>query len=126
MLDPDEVSEILQDTNLVLWEKRGQFEVGTNFAPGPFKLPATSSCNIKARRQRACVCFSDAMVDELVLQVSQAHEVPGRWIDDLRRCIAALPSRDRELIGRRYAPRATCQSVAEAVGRPFALGLQGD
>ena len=47
-----------------------------------------------------------------------AEEAPAQWIDNLRRCIAALPPRDRELIGRRYAPKATCQSVAEAVGRP--------
>ena len=47
-----------------------------------------------------------------------AEETPRQWIEDLRRCIAGLPPRDRELIGRRYAPKATCQSVAKALGRP--------
>ncbi len=117
VLDPDEASEILLDTNLVLWEKREQFEIGTNFRAWAFQIARYKLLQHQARRQRACVCFSDALVDELVLHTA-AEEAPARWIDDLRRCIAALPSRDRELIGRRYAPRATCQSVAEAVGRP--------
>jgi RNA polymerase sigma-70 factor, ECF subfamily len=118
VLDPDEASEILQDTNLVLWEKRDQFELGTNFRAWAFQIARYKLLQHQARRQRACVCFSDALVDELVLQVAEVGEAPARWIDDLRRCIAALPSRDRDLIGRRYSPRATCQSVAEALGRP--------
>ena len=38
VLDPDEASEILQDTNLVLWEKRDQFEIGTNFRAWAFQI----------------------------------------------------------------------------------------
>ena len=117
VLDPDEASEILQETNLVLWEKRDQFQMGSSFRAWAFQIARYKLLQRKARRQRGCICFSDALVDELVLQAA-AEETPPRWIEDLRRCVAALPPRDRELIGRRYAPSATCQSVAEAIGRP--------
>lgn len=118
VLSPDEASEILQDANLVLWEKRGEFQLGTNFRAWAFQIARYKLLQRQGQRNRACRCFSDALVDEMVLQASDCADAPGEMIDDLRRCIATLSSRDRELIGKRYAPRATCQSVAQSVGRP--------
>jgi RNA polymerase sigma-70 factor, ECF subfamily len=118
VLDPDEASEILQDANLVLWEKRGQFELGTNFRAWAFQIARYKLLQRQAQRHRAGVCFSDALVDELTLEMSGGEEALGELIDELRRCVAMLSARDRELIGRRYAPRATCDSVAQALGRP--------
>jgi len=117
-LSPDEASEILQDANLVLWEKRNEFQAGTNFRAWAFQIARYKLLQHQARRKRACRCFSDALVDELALQASECDHALGELIDDLRRCIAMLSSRDRDLIGMRYAPRATCQSVARSVGRP--------
>ncbi len=118
VLDPDEASEILQDTNLVLWEKRGQFQIGTNFRAWAFQIARYKLLQHQAQRQRAGVCFSDALVDELALEMSGSENALEELIDELRRCVALLPAKDRELIGRRYAPRATCYSVAQALGRP--------
>ena len=56
VLNPDEASDILQDTNLVLWEKRGQFQMGTNFRAWAFQIRGTSCCRIKPNANaRVCV-----------------------------------------------------------------------
>ncbi|MBN1395252.1 MAG: sigma-70 family RNA polymerase sigma factor [Pirellulales bacterium] len=118
VLDPEEASEVLQDANLVLWEKRSEFQLGTNFRAWAFQIARYKLLQHQGQRKRACRCFSDALVDELMLQASEGETALGEMIEDLRRCIAMLSPRDRELIGRRYAPRETCQSVARSVGRP--------
>ena len=125
VLDPDEASEILQDSNLVLWEKRGQFEIGTNFRAWAFQIARYKLLQHQAQRHRAGVCFSDALVDELVQEVSGGDEALGDLIDELRRCVAMLPARDRELIGRRYAAAGHVPQRRGGPRPPGALGLQG-
>ena len=117
-LSPDEVSDILQDTNLVLWEKRGQFQMGTNFRAWAFQIAQYKLLQKQVQRRRVCVCFSEALVDELVLQASHCDDTFDELIDDLRSCIAALSPQDRDLIVKRYGPHATCEGIALAIGRP--------
>ncbi len=118
VLDPDEASEILQEANLVLWEKRGEFRPDSNFRAWAFQIARYKMLQHQQRRRRACRCFSDALVDELMLQAAESDRRLDDLIDELRRCVAMLSARDRELIAMRYAPRATCRGVAQRIGRP--------
>ena len=52
VLDPDEASEVLQDANLVLWEKRGQFQLGTNFRAWAFQIARYKLLQHQARPPR--------------------------------------------------------------------------
>lgn len=118
VLNPDEASEVLQEVNLVLWEKRNEFQLGTNFRAWAFQIARYKLLQHQGRRQRACRYFSDELIEELVSETSENENQFAEMIDYLRHCVSLLSSRDRELIGERYAPRATCRSVAESVGRP--------
>jgi RNA polymerase sigma-70 factor, ECF subfamily len=118
VLDPDEVEEIVQNTNLLLWEKRDQFEASRDFRPWAFQIARYKVSERRAQRKRKCVCFSDAMVDELALKAPQYAKVDSDLVDDLRRCIAQLAARDRELLNQRYSSLTSCERVAAAVGRP--------
>lgn len=117
-LNPDIASEVLQDANLVLWEKRGQFAVGTNFRAWAFQIARYKLLQHQANRKRGGVCFSDALVDELSLQIAADDSDAAELLDDLRRCMAELQPQDRELIGRRYSKHATCERIAATIGRP--------
>ena len=70
-LAPEEVSDILQDTNLVLWENRGQFQMGTNFRAWAFQIVRYKLLQKQVQRRRGGVCFSEALMDELALQASR-------------------------------------------------------
>ena len=117
-LAPEEVSDILQDTNLVLWEKRGQFQMGTNFRAWAFQIVRYKLLQKQVQRRRGGVCFSEALMDELALQASRCDNTFDELIDNLRSCIASLSPQDRDLIVQRYSPRATCEGIALAIGRP--------
>ena len=64
-----------------------QFEIGTNFRAWAFQIARYKLLQHKTRRQRGCVCFSDALVDELVLHAA-AEEHP---LNGSTTCAAALP-----------------------------------
>jgi RNA polymerase sigma-70 factor, ECF subfamily len=119
VLDLGEVEEVVQNTNLVLWEKRAQFETGRDFRPWAFQIARHKVSEQRAQYKRNSVRFSDALIDELALQSPQHAKVDNELTDDLRRCIAQLPARDRELLNQRYSSLASCERIAKAVGRPI-------
>jgi RNA polymerase sigma-70 factor, ECF subfamily len=118
VLDPNEVEDIVQNTNLVLWEKRDQFDKSREFRPWAFQIARYKVLEHRAQRKRKCVCFSDALADELALKVPQYARAGSDLINDLRRCVAQLAARDRELLNQRYSLLANCECIAKAVGRP--------
>ena len=119
MFVADEAADVLQDTNLVLWEKREQFESGTDFRAWAFQIARYKLLQHHTQNKRQGLSFSESLVDELAIQASSCLTVDDDPIGELRQCLAKLPPKDRELILQRYAPLATCESIAAAVGRPF-------
>jgi RNA polymerase sigma-70 factor, ECF subfamily len=118
MPDPDEAAEVVQDTNMALWEKRSQFDTTKDFRAWAFQFARNKLMQHRDQRKRKCVCFSDAMVDELALQAPQYLQADSDLVHGLRRCVAELTVSDRRLLSQRYSPLATCESIAKAVGHP--------
>jgi RNA polymerase sigma-70 factor (ECF subfamily) len=116
--DPHEVAEIVQETNLVLWERSGEFKAIKDFRAWAFQIARNKLLQYRDRRKRNAVCFSDALIDELALQAPRHANVDSDLIEGLRRCIARLAMRDRELLKHRYSSRDACENIAKAVGRP--------
>jgi RNA polymerase sigma-70 factor, ECF subfamily len=119
VLDLDDVEEILQATNLVLWEKRAEFETARDFRPWAFQIARYKIAEHRAQYHRKCVSFSDALIDELTLQAPLCAEIDNDLRDDLRRCIAQLTIRDREVLNQRYSAHVSCAIIAKTVGRPI-------
>jgi RNA polymerase sigma-70 factor (ECF subfamily) len=118
MPDPDQAAEIVQDANVVLWEKRDQFRPGTDFRAWAFQIARYKLLSHRTARKRKCLSFSDAFVDELALQ-ARDHVAPiDDLVDGLRRCVEQLTDRDREILSRRYSSLTSCESIARALGRP--------
>jgi len=119
MFMAEEAADVLQDTNLVLWEKRDQFIGGTDFRAWAFQIARYKLLQHQSRNKRQGLSFSESMVDELALQAAVSLNTDEDPIGELRKCLAKLPPKDRALILQRYAPLATCESIAAAIGRPI-------
>jgi RNA polymerase sigma-70 factor (ECF subfamily) len=117
VLDPNEADEILQETNLVLWEKRSQFRVFTNFRAWAFQIARYKLLQRRAEQKRNFT-FSDALVDQLISQATCYEESDNDLMDKLRHCVDKLAAEDREVIIRRYSTLAACEDIAKTIGRP--------
>ncbi len=110
--------DVVQQTNATLWQKRGDFELGTNFKAWAFSIARYEVLNYRKRQARdARLVFNEDLENVI------AEELPNRSGDfDSRRealaaCLAKLKDSDRNLIVHRYFKRAPLAEYAEQVGR---------
>ena len=118
MPDPNEVAEIVQETNVVLWEKRAEFDTARDFRAWAFQIARYKLLKYQAKRKRKFVSFSDALVDQLAIQAPDYTKADNDLMDGLRHCVAQLAASDHELLSQRYSLMTTCETIAKAIGRP--------
>lgn len=114
-----DADDVMQDTNVVLWEKRDQFQIGTNFKAWAFTVARLQVMAWQKRQKhRRVLAFDDDLLDVF------ATEMPAAFSDFedrrkvLRTCMGQLPDEQRRLLTARYADsRTTIKACAAALGR---------
>lgn len=113
------VQDVLQETNLVLWEKRGKFKPGTHFQAWAF---AIARYEVKAHRRKAIALgvttLDDDLLEELAERGEQRPEELEQRLRSLDKCLGKLQDKERQLIEHRYFSGATLESFSAACGRP--------
>lgn len=111
--------DVLQETNIVLWEKRAKFEIGTNFTAWAFAI--TRYCVLEHRRKQRrddILIFNDDLLQKLTLdpeQLAPTH-LEDRQIA-LESCLAKLDENDQQLINYRYTKGKSVEEYSEEVGK---------
>lgn len=115
--DPSLAKDILQETNLTLWRKAGDFEEGTNFTAWACRTAYFHVLNQRRKQSREQLVFDEDVFDYLAeRQESRSPDTDDR-LEALRACISVLPPQQRDLIDRRYQPGATVQEIAKDGGK---------
>ncbi|MEZ6136736.1 MAG: sigma-70 family RNA polymerase sigma factor [Pirellulaceae bacterium] len=110
--------EVVQQTNAKLWEKRGDFELGTDFRAWASAIARYEVLNYRKQQARDSRMF---LSDELEQTI--AVEVP-LLVDDfserhlaLRECLSVLKVESRELLLARYRGDQSISQLAAQAGR---------
>lgn len=112
-----EAEDVLQKTNLILWQKRDRFEAGSSFRAWAFTIARLESLNQIRRRSRDQRVLSNPdLVDAPTGPVS-AEESQADTLKALRACLRRLPDRDRELLLMRYGSDRTLGEYARNLNR---------
>lgn len=114
--NPSDAEEILQETNLVLWRKFDEFKPGTDFAQWATKIAYYEVLKYRRQKPSHGICFSNDFMESLAAEMDEDPSADQRR-DALSMCMEKLHPKDRDLIVRRYQPRATTRTVAEALQR---------
>ncbi|MEM7602586.1 MAG: sigma-70 family RNA polymerase sigma factor [Verrucomicrobiota bacterium] len=119
---PSDADDVLQETNMVMWQKCGEFKEGSNFEAWAFRIARYQIMAYRKRQQRSKLHFNDELIEQLAdhaAEMAQDHE-PRR--EALSQCLAKLPEPQRRLIAARYEPGARVSELAAKQGRsPKAL-----
>jgi RNA polymerase sigma-70 factor (ECF subfamily) len=113
-----EAEDLLQRTNLILWQKRGSFAAGSNFRAWSFTIARLEALNQLRQQRRDQRVFSEQQDSEIATGMQ-----PGIPEDDtapllaLRDCFGRLPSRDQELLMMRYGSDRTLNDYAKTLNR---------
>lgn len=116
--DRDAADDVLQETNVVIWDKRSQFEPGTDFGAWACTIAHFQIRAYRQRRARDRHRFNDALTESLAQVATQRTADLDARRTALRECLGALPTKQRELLDRRYAGQESVGQIAEGVGRP--------
>ena len=112
--------DVIQEVNTLLWTKRGQFELGTNFRAWALTIARFQvMAHLRILKQRRWVTL-DQDVAELLADELEEQPDPGhteRRLEALTACLGKLRPEDRELLMQRYWRKIRLQDFAVDRGR---------
>jgi len=109
--------DILQETNMTLWRKAGDFEEGTNFTAWACRTAYFHVLNHRRKQSREQLVFDEDVLDYLAERQEERALNSQDRIAALRGCLEKLPEDQRRLVERRYEPGASVQAIAESDGK---------
>jgi RNA polymerase sigma-70 factor, ECF subfamily len=112
----DTANNILQETNLLLWQKADEFEAGTNFDAWATKVAYWQVKAYVRDRGRDRHVFSEELVTQLAESSEGAAEI-DLTIQMLQRCLEVLRRADRELIALRYGSSFSVRQISSHLGK---------
>ena len=112
---PD-VADVVQETNAVLWQKRHNFEMGTNFLAWAFKIARYEVMHQRDRNKRdQRLVFSEKLVDVLT-EMDPPEESNEEMMAALDSCLAKLTEEQRQLVEARYTPGSSLEQLGQQIG----------
>ncbi|MEZ6123291.1 MAG: sigma-70 family RNA polymerase sigma factor [Planctomycetaceae bacterium] len=111
-------SDVAQQSNTKIWEKRSEFELGTNFKAWAFSIARYEVLNFRKRQARdARLVFSGELEQVIESELAEADLGLQARHEALRECLGKLRAQDRQLLLHRYSNTGTLAEYAESVGR---------
>jgi len=115
--NPAEAEDVLQETNLVLWEKAAEFDASQPFLPWAMRFAQFQSLAWhKRHRRQQWLVFNDELTRLLADEAVQEERVFEDRQHALTACVQKLPVEQRSLIARRYQPDGSVNAIATAGG----------
>ena len=118
---PD-TADVLQETNLILWEKMDEFEPGTNFRAWAFAIARFKVLNhLKKCRNSKLLLFDDELLERICEAAAErSPQTHDAKVHALTHCLEDLRPKDRELVHARYHSPQSLEHYASQIGRPVA------
>jgi len=116
--NPSDAEEILQETNVIIWSKFEQFQLGTNFTAWSLQIANYEVFKFRDRKRDHRLVFNDELIDVIAHESESMQDELDLRRAALRECLQKLRPKDRELIEERYAPGNKGKGIAEELGRP--------
>lgn len=115
--DVDQANEVLQETNLVLWKKSGEFQIGSSFKAWSFRVAHFQILAFRQRQLRDRLVFDDEALEKIASEADDQDDIYEHRMKLLETCIVRLPERSREVLCRFYEKGESLDSIAERLKR---------
>lgn len=119
--DPD-VSDIAQQTSVVLWKKRADFQPGTSFRAWALRVAYWEArAWLSSRKRKSWLIFDDelaqAVTERFTAGPSAVDDRASASIDALRLCISKLRESDRLVVITHYQHDKSLAECSRILGR---------
>jgi RNA polymerase sigma-70 factor, ECF subfamily len=114
--DPEAASNVLQDTNLVLWRKAAEFKRGSNFSAWARQVAYWQIRAYIRDQRRDRHVFSDEVIAQLAEATVEDTFDPEVRVS-LRHCLQQISKANLSLLRSRYEEGRSISSLAEQCGK---------
>lgn len=116
--DRSSVDDVLQETNRVLWEKRDQFELGTNFSAWGRKIAHFQTLSyLKRNKRKSWLRFDSELVQALAEDFEVRDEYRENRAKAMKECRQLLSPKDQNLVNMRYELNLSQREISERTAR---------
>jgi RNA polymerase sigma-70 factor, ECF subfamily len=112
-----DADDVLQNTNIVVWQKLDQFKPDTDFRAWVFRICYYEICKFRERNRSLPVKFSSELLDELSGEYRRREDLLESRQAAMPGCVAELPPADRELVDSVYGRQVEVPHLAQQTGR---------
>lgn len=110
-----DADDILQETNLVLWRKAGEYDPARDFMSWALRIAQLQTmAHLKKRRRRPV--FDTELLERIADEAAADREQADVRRIALAACLQKLSAKHRHLVARRYEPGASVIAMAAEIG----------
>jgi RNA polymerase sigma-70 factor (ECF subfamily) len=111
------VQDVLQETNVALLEKAGEYDVSRPFAPWAISFARFQAMSWRKRQSRDRLVLNDDLFAAVADRLAAEPTAANRRLDALEKCLHKLPGESRRLVDLRYIEGYGVQDIAARVER---------
>jgi RNA polymerase sigma-70 factor (ECF subfamily) len=105
--------DVLQETNVVLWDKAGEYDQSRPFPPWAFRIAYLQVLAYRKRCLRSRLVFDESLISKMTEEFLSRDEDHATLLDALACCLEKLPGFRRELIDCRYGRGESVEQMAK-------------
>lgn len=118
MMGSPGTADVVQDVNLLLWEKREKFEPGTNFRAWAFAVARYTVLGHRRKLRRdGALLFDPDLIETLADEWQAEPDEHDRKLAALTHCLEKLPKSDLKLVRARYGGHGNVERLAKEDGK---------
>ena len=114
---PSHADDVLQNTAVVILEKIGEFEAGSNFRAWAYSIAKFEILSFFKEHQKS-LCLTKEALEHLELLSTDTTRSSAVTLKALTVCLEKLQEKARDLINMRYTKGLTSQDIADKLSRP--------
>lgn len=119
LADPDSAADVLQETNMVLWEKADQFKIGTSFTAWSLEIARFKIMEYTQRSRRDRLVFSDKAMKLIQATAIEQELQESDQRTLLERCLGLLSNKSRHMLSLRYSQDLSLKQIADQLERSY-------
>ena len=124
MAGDESARDVLQETNLVLWEKESAYDRSCSFSSWAFQIAQFQVLAFRKRQKRSRLVFDDDLIGLLAEDFHAEVDRVDARVEALQGCLKKLDSNQRKLVARRYEQNHRVSDIADSLERtPNAVSL---
>lgn len=118
LFDPSHAEDVLQETNMILWQKAAEYRPGSDFWAWASQIARFKVLSHAKQLRRSHLHCDEAFLDQFAAAVERRSEDIDQRKQALEHCLNRLPPAQRRLIELRYGTDQAVGEIAKSVGRP--------